>query len=31
MKATLRAFKSVHGTVNVVIQNCTSEVTTLIA
>ena len=28
--ATLRAFKSVHGTVNVVIQNCSPEVTTLL-
>ena len=28
--ATLRAFKSIHGTVNVVIQNCSSEVTTLL-
>ena len=28
--ATLRAFKSPHGTINVVIQNCSSEVTTLL-
>ena len=28
--ATLRAYKSVHGTVNVVIQNCSSEVVTLL-
>lgn len=28
--ATLRTFKSTHGTVNVVIQNCSSEVTTLL-
>lgn len=28
--ATLRAFKSVHGTVNVVIQNCSPEVVTLL-
>ncbi len=28
--ATLRAFKSVHGTVNVIIQNCSPEVTTLL-
>ena len=28
--ATLRAFKSVHDTVNVVIQNCSPEVTTLL-
>lgn len=28
--AILRAFKSVHGTVNVVIQNCSPEVTTLL-
>lgn len=30
MKATLRAFKSVHGTVNVIIQNCSPEVATLL-
>ena len=29
-KATLKAFKSVHGTVHVVIQNCSPEVTTLL-
>ena len=28
--ATLRTFRSPHGTVNVIIQNCTSEVTTLL-
>ena len=28
--ATLRAFKSMHGTINVVIQNCSPEVTTLL-
>ena len=28
--ATLRAYKSVHGTVNVVIQNCSPEVVTLL-
>lgn len=30
MKAILRAFKSAHGTVNVVIQNCPSDVPTLL-
>ena len=30
MKAWLRAFRSVHGTVNVVIQNCSPEVATLL-
>lgn len=30
MKATLTAFKSPHGTVNVVIQNCSDEVATLL-
>lgn len=29
-KATLTVFKSVHGTVNVVIQNCSPEVATLL-
>lgn len=29
-KATLEAFKTVHGTVNVVVQNCSSEVVTLL-
>lgn len=28
--ATMQVFKSVHGTVNVVIQNCSAEVTTLL-
>lgn len=28
--ATMKVFKSVHGTVNVMIQNCTPEVTTLL-
>ena len=28
--ATLRTFRSVHGTVNVVIQNCSPEVVTLL-
>lgn len=28
--ATLRAFKTAHGTVNVAIQNCSQEVTTLL-
>lgn len=28
--ATLKAFKSVHGTVHVIIQNCSAEVTTLL-